>query len=88
MLECHWKKTFGVDCLGCGFQRSILALLEGDLMASLSLYPATIPLLLTFLYTAAHLLFKYEKGARNIVVLFSITVFIMLTSFIYKLIVH
>lgn len=88
MLECHWKKTFGIECFGCGFQRSLLALLEGDLVSSLSLYPATIPLLFTFIYTIAHLLFKYDNGARNIVILFSTTVFIILTNFIYKLILQ
>lgn len=86
MLECHWKKTFGIECIGCGFQQSLLALLEGDFLISLSLYPATIPLLLTFAYTVAHILFKYKKGARNIVILFSSTVFIMVASYIYRLI--
>lgn len=88
MLECHWKKNFGIECIGCGFQRSLQALLEGDVLTSLSLYPATIPLVLTFTYTAAHLCFKYEKGARNIVILFSSTVFIMVTSYIYRLFFH
>lgn len=88
MLDCHWKKTFGIECFGCGFQRSFLALLEGDLATSLSLYPATLPLLLTFIYTIAHLIFKYSKGARNIIILFSTTVFIIILNFTYKLIIH
>jgi hypothetical protein len=86
MLECHWKKTFGIECFGCGFQRSIIALIEGDLMTSLSLYPATIPILFTFIYTVAHLLFKYKNGARNIVILFSFSVVLMVGNFIYKLV--
>lgn len=87
MLECHWKSTFGVECIGCGFQRSFIALLEGDLLTSLSLYPATILILLTFMYTSLHLLFKYNKGARNIIILFSTTVLVMVVSYIYKLMV-
>ena len=34
---------------GCGFQRSIIALLQGDLLKSLALYPATIPIILVAL---------------------------------------
>lgn len=48
-LPCPFKYLTGYDCPGCGFQRSFLALLRGNLQESLHLYPATIPLLLTFL---------------------------------------
>lgn len=85
MLTCHWKETFGVECMGCGFQRSFIALLEGDIMSSISLFPATIPLIFTFIYTIAHLLFKYDKGARNIIILFSFSALLMLGNFVYKL---
>ncbi|MCT4582002.1 MAG: DUF2752 domain-containing protein [Flavobacteriales bacterium] len=85
MLKCHWKETFGVECMGCGFQRSLMALLEGDFLTSLSLFPATIPLLFTFVYTVAHLIFGYQKGARNIIILFSFSAFLMLANFIYKI---
>lgn len=72
--------------MGCGFQRSLIALLEGDILTSLSLFPATIPLIFTFVYTAAHLIFGYQKGARNIVILFSFSAFLMLANFIYKIV--
>lgn len=84
MLDCHWKKHFGVECFGCGFQRSLQMLFEGDLLGSLQLFPATIPLLLTFGYTIAHLLFKYKNGAKIIIILFSTSVALMLGNFIWK----
>lgn len=86
MLECHWKSTFGVECPGCGFQRSVQHLLEGDLWNSIVLYPATIPILFTFIYTVAHVFLKFENGARNIVISFSISAGLMLGNFIYKMI--
>jgi len=46
LLTCPFKKLTGFDCPGCGFQRSIIALLQGDLFKSLALYPATIPIFL------------------------------------------
>ena len=30
MLACRWKEQFGVDCTGCGMQRSIIHLLKGE----------------------------------------------------------
>lgn len=85
MLDCHWKKHFGIECFGCGFQRSIELLFEGNFLDSLAMFPATIPLLLTFGYTAAHLLFKYKNGAKMIIILFSISASLMLGNFIWKL---
>jgi hypothetical protein len=51
LIPCPFKKLTGIDCPGCGFQRSFLALLQGDINKSLQLYPATIPLLLIAIYT-------------------------------------
>jgi len=85
MLECHWKSTFGIECPRCGFQRSVQLLLEGNLWESIQMYPATIPILFTFIYTAAHIFLKFENGARNIVIAFSVSVALMIGNFIYKL---
>jgi len=49
------------------------------------MYPATIPILFTFIYTAAHIFLKFENGARNIVIAFSVSVALMIGNFIYKL---
>ena len=84
MLECHWKSTFGIECPGCGFQRSIQLLLEGNIWESIVQYPATLPLLFTFIYTFLHLFLKFKSGAKIIVISFSITAFLMLANYIYK----
>lgn len=46
LLTCPFKKLTGFDCPGCGFQRSVIALLQGDILKSVELYPATIPIML------------------------------------------
>ena len=88
MLECSWKSHFGVECFGCGFQRSFLLLMEGKIWESIKLFPATIPIILVFIYAVAHLIFKYKNGARNIVILFSTSAALMLANFIWKIIFH
>ncbi len=39
MLPCPYAKYFGFDCFGCGMQRAIIALLKGDWIGSIYLYP-------------------------------------------------
>ena len=51
LIPCPFKAITGIDCPGCGFQRSVMALLQGHLDASLHLYPATIPLIATGAFT-------------------------------------
>ena len=46
MLPCPYNQLLGISCPFCGFQRSFLALLHGDVVACLKLYPAMLPLLL------------------------------------------
>ncbi|WP_345212555.1 DUF2752 domain-containing protein [Mucilaginibacter gynuensis] len=53
LLPCPFKYLTGIDCPGCGFQRSVLALLQGNLHDSLALYPPAIPLLIAFAYVFA-----------------------------------
>lgn len=47
MFPCLSKTLFGIECLGCGFQRSLVMLLQGDFSGSFKMYPA---LLTTFLF--------------------------------------
>lgn len=85
MLDCYWKSTYGIECFGCGFQRSAKLLLEGDVLGSIIMFPALIPFIITIIYTLLHLNLKFKNGARHIVILFSVTVSIMLISYFYKL---
>lgn len=47
LLTCPIKSGFGVECPGCGFQRSFISLIQGDFATSWMHYPALIPFLLT-----------------------------------------
>lgn len=60
-LPCPFKAITGIDCPGCGFQRSVVALWEGDWTASLQLYPPAIPLLALFAFLGLKWLFKWDR---------------------------
>ena len=85
MFDCFWVKTFDVECLGCGFQRSIMFLLEGDLKSSLITYPSLIPIFILILYLILHLIFKLKNGHKWILFMFIITVSIMVISYLNRI---
>lgn len=87
MLTCSFKSLTGFDCPGCGNQRALIALLQGDIKASVQLYPALIFQLVTIIYTIAHIFFSFRKGARNIIILFSTTMAITIGYYIYRIII-
>src|SRR3954463_11907709 len=60
LITCPFKYITGIDCPGCGFQRSVIALIQGDIHKSFSLYPPAIPLLLFFAYGIVDSYFKLD----------------------------
>lgn len=88
LLSCPIKQNFGVDCPGCGIQRSIVALFRGDLIHSFKLYPATIPIIALFLLTIVHLKFELKNGAFYIKLLYIAITLIIVINYIYKIFTH
>ncbi|MBK9450072.1 MAG: DUF2752 domain-containing protein [Bacteroidetes bacterium] len=80
-LACPYKSFLGIECFGCGMQRSFVALLQGNLAESLALYPALLPMIFTFTCTATHLIFKFRNGANVIKYSFFCTAAIVLIAF-------
>ncbi len=60
-LPCPFKSLTGIDCPGCGFQRSLYALIEGNWAESYHLYPPTVPLLALALFALAKWCFGFDK---------------------------
>lgn len=55
MLPCLSKKIFGIDCFGCGMQRSLLLLFKGEFKAAFKMYPAIYTLIILFAAIALNL---------------------------------
>jgi hypothetical protein len=86
LVSCSFKSSFHIQCPGCGFQRSFIALIEGNLMDSLKLYPALIPLLSLWLILILHLIFKFRNGAFIIKYLFLFCALIIFVNYLIKII--
>jgi hypothetical protein len=85
-FECSIKSTFGIECPGCGFQRALVLLFNGNLFESIQQYPALIPIMLLWILLLAHLVFKFRHGAKYLQYLFIFCTLIIYTSYIYKII--
>jgi hypothetical protein len=84
MLACPYQKYFGMDCFGCGMQRSFVALLKGNISESFQLYPALIPMIIMFLFLIVHLIFKFKKGGTWLKYMFILVSVIVVINFILK----
>ena len=88
MGTCAFREHTGLACPGCGMQSSLIALLKGNLLESLRLYPALLPLAGMFLFLAVHLVFKLKHGATVLKYLYLGNAALILGSYLYKLIIH
>lgn len=86
MLDCAWKKTTGLDCPGCGMQRSFDQLVHGNLIESLQLFPALLPLIFLVLYTGLHLFNPRKFPAKGIVISVSLVGILMVGNWVFKMI--
>ncbi len=85
MLPCLNKKLFGIDCPGCGIQRSLAALIEGNFTEAFNLYPAVFTLLALFVFFLAHKKFQFKAGKEIIIILVSTNLTIVILSYIIKM---
>ncbi len=84
---CFYKKYFGIECPGCGMQRSFIELLKGDFIGSLQLFPALFPTIFLIVFLILHLIFKFRNGANILKIMFVINTSIVVLSYIYKLLI-
>lgn len=58
---CLLKRTIGIACPGCGFTRALLALVQGEVRASIGLHPLALPAIVLGALTLA-LAFALPEG--------------------------
>ncbi len=83
MLSCKWKEL-GLECTGCGLQRSVIHILRGEFAEALTVYPAIYTLILMFAFLGMHLKFNFKEGARILKWLFIMNITIIVVHYILK----
>ena len=85
MLPCLNKKLFGVECFGCGIQRSVILLFQGEFIAAFKMYPAIYTLILFVGFLILNLFYKFKYAERIKLILVVLNVVIIVTSYIIKI---
>ena len=86
MLPCFTKKLFGFDCPGCGLQRSVTFLIQGDFVAAFELYPAIYTIVPLFAFLLADAFLKIKYANKIIIALMTSSVALILINYILKFI--
>lgn len=86
MLPCMSKTMFGIECPGCGLQRSVALLLEGEFWAAFKMYPAIYAIIALFGFLIYDYLFKVKYSNRINMVLMILAVGLILINYILKFI--
>lgn len=85
MLPCLNKKLFGMDCPGCGMQRSLAHISKGEFYDAFHMYPAIYTLLLLAILIAYNFFSKKNIKPRIIYSLAILNIVIILTSYFIKI---
>lgn len=88
LSPCFFKSHFGMECPGCGMQRSLIALLKGNILESIHYHVALIPFIITVILLIVQLIFKHEKGGKWVMWAFIGTTGITIVQYIIKQIIH
>lgn len=85
MIPCLNKKLFGIECMGCGLQRSLSLLLQGNFMAAFQMFPAIFTTILFFSFVGLHFIDKSRNYLKIIVSLAIINAIIMIVAYAIKM---
>ncbi|EKF56348.1 hypothetical protein I215_02458 [Galbibacter marinus] len=86
MLPCLNKTLFGMECPGCGLQRSLLLIGQGEFVAAFKMYPAIYPLLGFIIFIGLSTFMSFKNSNKIKMYLAVLTIATIIISFIIKLI--
>ena len=85
MLPCMNKYFFGIDCPGCGLQRAIALLFQGEFTGAFEMFPAIYPMILFVLTLGLH--FTHKSGNYHFYIKFFaiLTAIVIAVFYIYRI---
>jgi hypothetical protein len=84
LFPCFFKSHFGMECPGCGMQRSLIALLKGNFHESLQYHLALIPFIITIILLLIQLRIKHVNGGKLVMWAFIVTTSITIIQFVVR----
>ena len=86
MLPCLNKQLLGVECPGCGMQRSVSLLLHGEFIDAFLMYPAIYTLIPLLILITLDKVLNYSVNNKFIIFFSIASVTLILGNYILKLI--
>lgn len=84
MLPCINKAIFGIDCMGCGMQRSIILLASGNFSAAFRMFPAIYSLMLLLFVVGLNIFVKFKYAYHIKIALVILNSVIIALSYFFK----
>ena len=85
MLPCLSKQLLGIECFGCGFQRSIVLLFKGEFIAAFKMYPGIYPLLMLGVFLAFNFFFKIKNAEKIKITLVVLSIAFIVINYVLKI---
>lgn len=85
MLPCLNKKLLGIECFGCGFQRSLVFIFQGEFVAAFKMYPAIYTLILFVGFLILNIFYKFKNAEKIKLILVVLNIAIIVISYIIKI---
>jgi hypothetical protein len=85
MVPCMNKSIFGIDCMGCGIQRSLLLFLDGEFVSAFEMFPALYSTFLFFIVVFLHFVDKSRNYLKLLIVAAVFNSLILLIAYAYKM---
>jgi len=86
LLPCLNKQLFGIECYGCGSQRAVLLLLDGEFTAAFRMFPAIYSILILLIFILYNLFYKFKYDFSIKIGLISLNVTIIIINYAIKMI--
>lgn len=84
LLPCVNKKIFGIDCLGCGLQRALIQVFEGNFKMAFFQFPAIYTSLLFLLVLGLHFVDETRNYSKVLQASAVANGAVMLLAYFYK----
>ncbi|MFC6268847.1 DUF2752 domain-containing protein [Frigoriflavimonas asaccharolytica] len=84
MLPCLSKSLFGIECFGCGMQRSVVMVFQGRFLDAWKLFPAVYPFFFFAAFLAIDYFDKSKSYGKMIIISAVIMSFTMVISYFFR----
>lgn len=85
LLPCLNKQLFGMECYGCGSQRAVLLLFDGEFSAAFRIFPAIYSVMILLIFVLFNLFYRFKYDFSIKIGLILLNAAIILINYVIKM---